>query len=113
MQTFDGVSRLLGSNLKCSVLANAIFSLTSWLFFIQNVSVVLSFRLPKLQVIGEGSEKDIEISDDPYDTVPLDITNVPVLVTLNKVCVNETFCGHFAQHLSRHFFLFKNNSNLM
>lgn len=43
------------------------------------------YRLPKLQVIGEGSEKDIEISDDPYDTVPLDISNVPILVTLNKV----------------------------
>jgi len=44
-----------------------------------------STRLPKLQVIGEGSEQDIEISDDPYDTVPLDVSNVPVLVTLNKV----------------------------
>jgi len=42
-------------------------------------------RLPKLQIIGEGTEQDIEISDDPYDTLPLDVSNVPIMVTLNKV----------------------------
>jgi len=42
-------------------------------------------RLPDLTVIGEGAERDIEVSDDPYDIIPLDVSNVPVLVTLNKI----------------------------
>lgn len=42
-------------------------------------------RIPDLTVIGDGSEKDIEVSDDPYDVLPIDISNVPVLVTLNKI----------------------------
>ena len=42
-------------------------------------------RLPDLKVIGEGAERDIEVSDDPYDIVPLDVSGVPVLVTLNKI----------------------------
>ena len=42
-------------------------------------------RLPKLHIIGEGSERDIELSDDPYDVVQLELANVPVLVTLNKI----------------------------
>lgn len=48
-------------------------------------SSLYSTRLPKLEIIGEGTEKDIEISDDPYDTIPLNVSNVPVLITLNKV----------------------------
>lgn len=43
------------------------------------------FRIPNLKIIGEGSEQAIEISDDPYDTSPLNVDNVPVMVTLNKV----------------------------
>ena len=42
-------------------------------------------RLPDLTVIGDGAEKDIEVSDDPYDILPIDTSNVPVLVTLNKI----------------------------
>ncbi|XP_057292268.1 exosome complex component RRP42-like [Hydractinia symbiolongicarpus] len=42
-------------------------------------------RIPNLKIIGEGSEQDIEISDDPYDTSPLNVDNVPVMVTLNKI----------------------------
>lgn len=42
-------------------------------------------RIPDLTVIGDGEERDIEVSDDPYDVLPIDISNVPVLVTLNKV----------------------------
>lgn len=48
-------------------------------------------------MIGEESEKDIEISDDPYDTVPLDVTNVPVLVTLNKVWSQFMSCVNFIE----------------
>ena len=48
----------------------------------------MTCRLPKLEVIGEGTEQDIEISDDPYDTLPLDVSNVPILITLNKVFIN-------------------------
>jgi len=42
-------------------------------------------RIPDLNVIGEGAERDIEVSDDPYDIIPVDVSNVPVLVTLNKI----------------------------
>jgi len=42
-------------------------------------------RIPDLTVIGEGAERDIEVSDDPYDILPLDVSNIPVLVTLNKI----------------------------
>ena len=34
--------------------------------------------------MDEG-EIELEISDDPYDCSRLDIKNVPVIVTLNKV----------------------------
>jgi len=42
-------------------------------------------RIPKLRIIGEGSELDFEVSDDPYDAIRLDVSNVPVLITLNKI----------------------------
>ena len=42
-------------------------------------------RIPDLTVIGDGAEKTIEVSDDPYDILPINISNVPVLVTLNKI----------------------------
>jgi len=42
-------------------------------------------RIPSLKIIGEGSEKDIDISDDPYDTTPLNVSDVPLLLTLNKI----------------------------
>jgi len=48
-------------------------------------AALFNARLPDLTVIGEGAERDIEVSDDPYDILPLDISNVPVLVTLNKI----------------------------
>jgi len=42
-------------------------------------------RIPDLKVIGKGVEQMIEVSDDPYDVLPIDISNVPILVTLNKI----------------------------
>ena len=42
-------------------------------------------------MIGEGTEQDIEISDDPYDTLPIDVSNVPILITLNKVFIISFF----------------------
>ncbi|XP_002157039.2 exosome complex component RRP42 [Hydra vulgaris] len=42
-------------------------------------------RIPTLSIIGEGAEKSIEVSDDPYNSTPIDVSNIPILVTLNKV----------------------------
>ncbi len=44
------------------------------------------YRIPKLQVTGEGEEMEIQVSDNPFDNDPVDISNVPVIVTLTLVC---------------------------
>jgi len=48
-------------------------------------SALSDTRIPNLTVIGEGEEQDFEVSDDPYDSTPIDISNVPLLITLNKI----------------------------
>ena len=42
-------------------------------------------RIPKLTVIGEGEEQEIEISDNPFDSTSIDTENVPVFVSLSLV----------------------------
>jgi len=42
-------------------------------------------KIPKLRLIGEGEELDFEVSDDPEDALRLDVSNVPLLITLNKI----------------------------
>ena len=50
------------------------------------------FRLPYLTVtMGEKGEAELELSDDPFDCRRLDVTNVPCVVTLNKVCALSCF----------------------
>jgi len=34
----------------------------------------------------DGGEPDIQVSDDPYDCIKLDVTNYPLVVTVCKVC---------------------------
>lgn len=36
----------------------------------------------------DGNEPDIQVSDDPYDCIKLDITTYPSIVTVCKVYVN-------------------------
>lgn len=33
----------------------------------------------------DGGEPDIQVSDDPYDCIKLDVTNYPLIVTVCKV----------------------------
>ena len=34
---------------------------------------------------GESGLTELELSDDPYDCLRIDVTNAPCIVTLNKV----------------------------
>lgn len=44
------------------------------------------FRIPKVQISeGEEGGKEIELSDDPYDCMRLNVENVPCIVSLCKV----------------------------
>ena len=36
-------------------------------------------------ISGDSDDLDIDVSDDQYDVQSLDITNIPVTVTVNKV----------------------------
>lgn len=58
-------------------------------------------RLPRLTVVTEeNGEADFEVSDDPYDTVPVNDSCVPIAVTLTKIgtqfvvdsCLEEELC---------------------
>ncbi len=45
-----------------------------------------TFRIPNVSVsTGEKGERELDISDDPYDCKRLDVAHCPCLVTLNKV----------------------------
>lgn len=44
-----------------------------------------SFRIPNVTVNMEDGEVELEFSDDPFDCSRLDIKNIPLIVTLNKV----------------------------
>ena len=48
-------------------------------------STVTFYRIPKLTVSGEGDEVEIEVSDNPYDSTPVDASNAPIIVTLSLV----------------------------
>ena len=55
------------------------------------------YRIPKLVISGDSDDIDIDISDDQYDIQSLDISNVPVMVTVNKV---STFSKVFRSSLN-------------
>ncbi|XP_012276146.1 exosome complex exonuclease RRP42 isoform X2 [Orussus abietinus] len=51
---------------------------------------LFSTEIPKVTTMSiDGGEPDIELSDDPYDCVKLDVTGFPVLVTLCKIGENN------------------------
>lgn len=46
----------------------------------------LHCRIPRVHISSdEEGTKEIELSDDPYDCMRLDVSNVPCIVTLCKV----------------------------
>jgi len=47
-------------------------------------------RLPRVKAAGlDGGAVDLELSDDPFDCIRLDTSQVPVLVTLCKVSIHS------------------------
>ena len=44
-----------------------------------------STLIPKLTVTGEGEEMEIEVSDNPHDSLPISAEGAPIIVTLNQV----------------------------
>jgi len=49
-------------------------------------AALFNTKIPRVSMTtGEKGEKELEISDDPYDCCRVDVTNVPCIVTLNKI----------------------------
>lgn len=44
-------------------------------------------RIPSLTVTGEGEEMEIEVSDNPHDSTPVDTTLAPIIITLTQVSI--------------------------
>ncbi|XP_030063017.1 exosome complex component RRP42-like [Microcaecilia unicolor] len=43
-------------------------------------------RIPKVRILeDEEGSKEIELSDDPYDCIRLNVENVPCIITLSKI----------------------------
>lgn len=48
-------------------------------------------RIPKVHISeDEEGGKEIELSDDPYDCMRLEVENVPCIVTLCKVRMSQS-----------------------
>ena len=45
------------------------------------------FRIPNVTVSTNEGDVELEISDDPHDCRKLDVTSIPVTVTLSKVTI--------------------------
>lgn len=67
---------------------------------IQTDGSVSPVRIPRVHISAdEEGGKEIELSDDPYDCLRLDVENVPCIVTLCKVSWCQTFVkGDSAAH---------------
>lgn len=49
-------------------------------------AALFNTKIPKITVsLGDGGKEELEISDDPFDVQRLDVTQLPIVVTLNKV----------------------------
>ena len=42
-------------------------------------------RIPQLIVTGEGEEVEVEVSDNPHDSTPVQIDHTPIIITLTQV----------------------------
>ncbi|KAH0627241.1 hypothetical protein JD844_002747 [Phrynosoma platyrhinos] len=49
-----------------------------------SVVVRASLQIPKVRVLNDEGTREIELSDDPYDCIRLNVDNVPCIVTLSK-----------------------------
>lgn len=45
----------------------------------------LGYRIPNVTVSTDEGDVELEISDDPHDCRRLDVSSIPVTVTLSKV----------------------------
>nr|XP_033786222.1 exosome complex component RRP42 [Geotrypetes seraphini] len=49
-------------------------------------AALFNTRIPKVRILeDEEGSKEIELSDDPYDCIRLNVENVPCIVTLSKI----------------------------
>ncbi len=59
-------------------------------------AALIKTTLPKVDVVkgpsGAADDLDFEISDDPFAATPLAAQNVPIVVTLCKVCLHSHVC---------------------
>jgi exosome complex component RRP42 len=44
-----------------------------------------STLVPYLTVTGEGEEMEIEVSDNPHDSIPINAEGAPIFITLHQV----------------------------
>ncbi len=49
------------------------------------LAALRSTLIPKLTVTGEGEEMEIEVSDNPHDSIPISAEGAPIIITLNQV----------------------------
>lgn len=92
MSSYD---KALFRNLLHSTLSFQILQCGGNLFDAVGIAVKAALHnteIPKvIAATLDGSESDIQISDDLYDCVKLNVTNYPVIVTVCKVCINSNF----------------------
>ena len=56
------------------------------------LAALQSSLLPKLTVIGEGEEMEIEVSDNPHDSTPVSAQGSPLVITLHQVSDGRGLC---------------------
>ncbi|XP_062975908.1 exosome complex component RRP42 [Elgaria multicarinata webbii] len=48
-------------------------------------AALFNTRIPKVRVLEDEGGREIELSDDPFDCIRLNVENVPCIVTLSKI----------------------------
>eukprot|EP00794_Sanderia_malayensis_P003695 gene3695-4213_t len=48
-------------------------------------AALFNTELPKLEISGEAGEVDFDVLDDQYDVQTIDVSRVPLIVTVNKI----------------------------
>lgn len=83
---------MLLKNPHCHLLSPQILQCGGNLFDAVGAAVkaaLYNTEIPKvIAATLDGGEPDIQVSDDPYDCIKLDITTYPSIVTVCKVYVN-------------------------
>ena len=55
------------------------------IYILPMLRYILTCRIPNVTVNMDDGEVELEISDNPFDCSRLDVKNIPLIVTLNKV----------------------------